>query len=128
MGEIKTKSFNYGNEKEADWPSQFGTGEKGRFKMVDGKAMEAKEIAKIQHAMASHGIQSTDLMEPTKHPIDGKYYTSASKFRAVTKAHGCEEVGTAYENGYNPEKEAQREWEAHSKAIRKEIFDRHRES
>lgn len=34
----------------------------------------------------------SDTMEPTEH-IDGKFYTSKSKFREVTKANGCIEVG-----------------------------------
>ena len=34
----------------------------------------------------------TDTMELTEH-IDGKFYDSKSKFREVTKAHGCIEVG-----------------------------------
>lgn len=34
-----------------------------------------------------------DSMNPTKHPIDGKIYDSKSKFREVTRAHGCIEVG-----------------------------------
>lgn len=46
-----------------------------------------------------------DEMEPTKHPLNGRYYTSKKAFRAVTKARGYEEVGTAYEHGYDPEKE-----------------------
>ena len=35
---------------------------------------------------------ATDSMEPTEH-IDGKFYDSKSQFRAVTKAHGCIEIG-----------------------------------
>lgn len=35
----------------------------------------------------------SDQMEPTRHMCDGKYYTSKAKFREVTKAHGCVEVG-----------------------------------
>lgn len=31
-------------------------------------------------------------MDLTEH-IDGRYYDSKSQFRAVTKAHGCIEVG-----------------------------------
>lgn len=34
----------------------------------------------------------TDTMDPTEH-IDGKFYTSKSEFRAVTKANGMVEVG-----------------------------------
>lgn len=34
----------------------------------------------------------TDTMDPVEH-VDGKFYTSKSAFRAVTKAHGYVEVG-----------------------------------
>ena len=34
-----------------------------------------------------------DEMPATRHMGDGNYYTSKRKFRAVTKAHGCVEVG-----------------------------------
>jgi hypothetical protein len=34
-----------------------------------------------------------DEMPETQHMADGKYYTSKRKFRAVTKSHGCVEVG-----------------------------------
>jgi len=34
-----------------------------------------------------------DEMSETEHPCDGRSYTSKSAFRAVTKAHGCIEVG-----------------------------------
>lgn len=34
-----------------------------------------------------------DEMPVTQHMADGKLYTSKRKFRAVTKAHGCIEVG-----------------------------------
>lgn len=36
---------------------------------------------------------ASDGMEPTQHMCDGKFYTSKAKFRAVTRAHGCVEVG-----------------------------------
>lgn len=36
---------------------------------------------------------SSDTMEPTRHMINGKYYTSKKKFRNETKARGCIEVG-----------------------------------
>ena len=35
----------------------------------------------------------SDHMPETRHMADGKYYDSKSKFRQVTKAHGCIEVG-----------------------------------
>jgi hypothetical protein len=35
----------------------------------------------------------TDEMPETQHMADGRHYTSKRKFRAVTRAHGCIEVG-----------------------------------
>lgn len=35
----------------------------------------------------------SDSMTSTKHMCDGKFYDSKAKFREVTKAHGCIEVG-----------------------------------
>lgn len=34
----------------------------------------------------------SDTMDPTEH-IDGRFYTSKSQFRAVTKANDCTEIG-----------------------------------
>lgn len=34
-----------------------------------------------------------DSMRALEHPCDGKFYDSKSAFRAVTKAHGCVELG-----------------------------------
>lgn len=34
-----------------------------------------------------------DEMPATQHMADGNYYTSKRRFRLVTKAHGCVEVG-----------------------------------
>ena len=36
---------------------------------------------------------ASDTMEPVQHPCDGKFYSSKAKFRSITKAHGCIEVG-----------------------------------
>lgn len=35
----------------------------------------------------------SDNMQPLVHPITGKKMDSKSQFRAVTRAHGCVEVG-----------------------------------
>jgi hypothetical protein len=126
---IKTRIFEYGNENESDAISQYGNGEKGRFKLckATGTVLPIDEARRLDgaaesrtHANKAHGIISSDIMEPTKHPIDGKYYTSPSKFREVTKAHGYDEIGTAYENGYNPEAQAEREFKQHQQEINKE--------
>lgn len=40
----------------------------------------------------SHYVIS-DVQPLLKHPVTGRYYDSKSRFRADTKASGCEEVG-----------------------------------
>jgi hypothetical protein len=35
----------------------------------------------------------SDSMPDLRHMADGKYYSSKAKFREITKAHGCQEVG-----------------------------------
>ena len=54
--------------------------------------MAAKPLAESKRADFPIPFAISDCMEPTEH-IDGKHYTSKSQFRAVTKAHGCVEVG-----------------------------------
>lgn len=126
---IRSKIHNYGDENESSWPPKFGTGGSGRMQWcpVQQKVVPSSEVmvevdertlAKIAHGY----IQ--DEMPPTKHPIDGKHYTSAAKFRAVTRAHGFEEVGTAYENGYQPEKELEREFNRYIEGLNNEWRDR----
>ncbi len=127
---IKTKTFERGNENESDCITDYGNGDKGRFKFCkatqtvlpisEARALDAELEHNNKSANVSHGIISNDIIEPTKHPIDGKYYTSQSKFREVTKAHGYDEVGTAYENGYDPEAIAEKEYDNHVKEINRE--------
>lgn len=63
----------------------------------------------------------TDEMEPTRHPCDGKKYTSKARFREVTRAHGCVEVGNEYKNGYCPEKRLEAESKADVKRFREAL-------
>jgi hypothetical protein len=70
---------------------------------IQQKVVPIDEVLHEVHANVAHGY-IPDEMGAVKHPLDGKYYTSKAKFRAVTKSHGYEEVGTAYENGYDPER------------------------
>jgi hypothetical protein len=110
--EIKTRIFEYGDENEGTWPSQFGTGVRGHFRMKIGKPKNEKGVP-------YHIIQ--DEMPPTKHPITGEMFTSKAQFREVTRAHGYDEVGTAYENGYEPESQQD------SKALENSISEKFRE-
>ncbi len=76
-----------------------------------------KKVVPIEEVMVevpkkAISFYKQDEMPPTKHPCDGKYYTSKARFRETTRAFGCEEVGDAYDKGYDPsrilaEREAQ---------------------
>ena len=54
--------------------------------------LAAKPLAESKRSDFPTPFAVSDCMDPTEH-IDGKHYTSKSQFRAVTKAHGCIEVG-----------------------------------
>lgn len=53
----------------------------------------ASEPAFNKRAILGAPMVITDEMPATKHMADGEFYTSKRKFRAVTRAHGCVEVG-----------------------------------
>ncbi len=55
---------------------------------------DGKLVPKSQATPISSGpyVQS-DYLPEMKHPITGKTMDSKSQFRAVTRAHGCVEVG-----------------------------------
>lgn len=57
---------------------------------VNGKCVE--KTAETAARRAGAYIQS-DTIQPMRHPITGKLMDSKSQFRAVTRAHGCVEVG-----------------------------------
>jgi len=66
-----------------------------------------------------------DEMPATRHPIDGHYYTSKTKFRAVTRANGCEEIGNEYDRGYEPgEMERQALSRENTQRIKEELRQR----
>jgi len=59
-----------------------------------GKLITPEEYyVKYGRGNAAHYVIQ-DTMPPTEHMIDGRIYESKSAFRAVTKAHGCVEIGT----------------------------------
>jgi hypothetical protein len=60
--------------------------EPGRFRFVK------PSIAPARSKLPCPNIIS-DAIAPLEH-VDGRFYTSKSQFRAVTKAHGLIEVGT----------------------------------
>ena len=85
----------------------------------EARALDSDADGSVRLASIAHGFIQ-DEMKATQHPVDGKYYTSQAKFREVTKSHGYEEVGNAYENGYNPEREAEKDYKNHIKGVNTE--------
>jgi hypothetical protein len=54
---------------------------------------DGKLIEKSKAPPKSGAFVISDTMQIMKHPITGKLMDSKSEFRAVTRAHGCVEVG-----------------------------------
>jgi hypothetical protein len=88
---IKSRPTQRGNEKESKWPSDYGEGGRGRYVRIDGKYVNVTEEWKeTRRTAAIH----QDTMDAIEHPAEpGKLIDSKSKFRAITRKHGLEEVG-----------------------------------
>lgn len=52
-----------------------------------------KRIAPPLHESGAAPNVISDIMDPTRHMANGKYYTSKSRFREATKDAGCVEIG-----------------------------------
>ena len=63
----------------------------------------------------------SDEMVSTRHMCDGHYYTSKAKFREVTRAHGCVEVGNDTETLLKPRKPIELSREQRRNDIRQAI-------
>lgn len=61
--------------------------------LADDLGMVDRTIAGPRHDADDAPQVISDIMEPTRHMADGRYYTSKAKFREITRAHGCVEVG-----------------------------------
>lgn len=82
-------------------------------------------VEEVMHDATASTQFIIDEMPPTKHPITGEVFTSKTKFRAVTKAHGYEEVGTAYDHGFEPgERERADKHKANVRRIKEELRER----
>lgn len=86
-------------------------------------------VEEVQRRVASNArdLFIQDEMEPTRNPLNPKeIYTSKSKLRAAYRAAGVEEVGDAYERGYNPEREVERADKQLAAKIKDKIIERYR--
>jgi len=74
------------------------------------KQQKVVPIEEVHKEYQSHArdLFIQDEMEPTRNPLNPKeVYTSKSKLRAAYRAAGAVEVGTEFERGYNPERDAE---------------------
>ncbi len=58
----------------------------------NGKLVEKHLAPPLASGSAAPNVIS-DIMDPTRHMVTGRYHTSKAAFRAETKAAGCVEVG-----------------------------------
>ena len=64
----------------------------------------------------------SDTIEPTRHMCDGNYYTSKKKFREVTRAYGCVEVGNETATLTKPRKPIELDRRQRRDDIRRAIY------
>lgn len=84
--------------------SKEGTGERGFWVYREGTFTKVDRIPKMTHVNVAHGY-IPDEMPPTRNPLNPReIFTSKSKLRERYREAGAEEIGTAYDNGYRPEK------------------------
>jgi hypothetical protein len=65
----------------------------------------------------------SDTIDPTRHMCDGRYYDSKAKFREVTRAHGCIEVGNEAPTLLKPRKPIEMDRGQRRNDIRKAIYE-----
>ena len=84
---IRTRLFNYGDEKESSWPPLFGTGGAGLFHYRDGELKEGPPPPKVEkYGQAPFVIQ--DTIDGFKHSASGEWIESRSKLRDTDRACG----------------------------------------
>lgn len=70
---------------------------RGTWVMRNGRLVEKGGPLDVRPALARSGLSApmlmSDTMDPVQHPCTGEYLSSKARFRAVTRAHGCLEVG-----------------------------------
>ena len=66
---------------------------------------------------------NSDEMPPTRHMINGKYYTSKKKFRDETRARGCIEVGNETKTLTKRRKPVKLDRRRRRNDIKKAIYD-----
>ena len=110
MSEIRSRVFNYGNEKESEWPPRFGTGGSGRFHIDQstGDLEEGNPPPKIEK-FGIAPIAIMDSMDRQFHEGVGREIESRKEWNMADKESGCVTFGSREEVKRNCEKGIQRE-------------------
>ena len=116
MAKIQTRSFNYGNEKESEWPPMFGTGEHGHFWRDKETGKMTREPPKREEKFGEAPYVITDTMDEYYHPKAQVYVDSKSKLREIDSV-----CGTITTDKMQP---AETSWRREQK--RKRIEDHHK--
>ena len=89
MAKIQTRIFNYGDEKEADWPPPYGSQEKGLFYFDKETQKMVRGLPPDPHpklAEAPYIIQ--DTIDKYYHPAAEKWVDSRSQLKTIDKVCG----------------------------------------
>lgn len=99
---IKSRVFEYGNEKESEWPSKYGTREAGRFWWNhETQTFDTQPPPKPQKLGESAAVIPDEI--EVKSMVDQKVYTSKRALLASYKRAGKEVVGNDVD--YRPTKD-----------------------
>lgn len=90
---------------------------------IQKRVVPIDEVLVEVHANVAHGVLPDD-MAPTKNPVDGKIYTSKSKYRETLRAHGKYEVGNDW-NDDNDIKELKTRESAQLKKLTERFKERY---
>lgn len=88
---IRSRITERGNANESSWPSDYGEGKRGRFRVKDGKC---EYLPDYKDMVRKHkGVIEDTILGGLKHMGSGKYFDSKAEFRKETKRLGYEETG-----------------------------------
>lgn len=89
MSEIKSRVFQYGDEKESSWPPRFGTGEHGIFHIDKETGKLKKGYAPREEKLGEAPLVFFDDIKPTRHPYTGNVITTKKAWDQENAASGC---------------------------------------
>lgn len=108
--EIRSKIFNYGNEKESSWPPRFGKGGAGRFHLdkTTGELKEGNPPPEFEK-FGTAPIAIMDSMPKTYHEAAGREVESRQEWERLDKEHNTLTFGSMEEPKRHTEKGVTRE-------------------